>query len=78
MIGKIKSSQDLAKAFLNWRKDNGISLRVAADEIDCSNAFLSQFERGKIKDIGYNKALTILNLMNKPVTKSTKIIGKLK
>lgn len=70
-----KSSAELAAAFKKWRSESGLSLRAVAAEVDISNAYLSQFERSKYFEISFDKALKLIEVMQRPIKKRTEVRG---
>lgn len=58
-----KSSAAISKAFAKWRAKKKLTLRQVSDQVGISNAYLSQFENGHIKEIGYDKGLTLTALV---------------
>lgn len=56
-------THNLIKRLKEWRTERGISLRQVEAITGISNAYLSQLETGKIKDVGYSLALKVEKLI---------------
>ena len=46
------------------REINGLTLREVESQTGLSNAYLSQIENGKIKDVGFSKIILLAELYN--------------
>ena len=53
----------LIEKFKVWRKERGVSLRQAQVMLDMSNPYLSNLETGKVKEMGYDKAMRMAKLI---------------
>ncbi len=67
-------THELIKKLKEWRIERRISLRQVEALTTISNAYLSQLETGKIKDIGYSMALKIEKLIGIRTSKDEIII----
>lgn len=72
------SSAQLVAAFKKWRKDNGLSIRVVAKETDINYATLHAIEKGKVAEVGYDKALKMIEVMKMPIKKTSEVRGSFK
>ncbi len=59
------TSEQLAKQFKIWRKDQKLSLRAVTGLTGISCPYLSQFENGKIKAISFDYGQTLIRLMGR-------------
>lgn len=60
----VSNTEVLAEQFKQWRRETKISLRDLEPIVGLSNAFLNQFENGKV-GIDYENALKIQKLVGK-------------